>query len=257
MGDIALSKAEYTVGTQLIDLLREMNEDLSKNYGELNVVVSALDAKLRKDNRILIAPNDPSLAQNVPKLTIEYTDETGAWHSTSATLTETLHIGERSTFGKLVQKPGDVIWSASVIVGQWSMVFVVAVLYGLVVLWTLKQWQGMEGKFKNWGEITTDRFGPLGFVVAVIVYMVFWVFRLPSDFISPSSPDGWMVKWIVAATSAFAPIPGFLVQSIIWMTVVRNLGRPAGATMAQSANDIAGAANAMTSFKGLKNPLHK
>ena len=252
MGDIALSKAEYTVGTQKIDLLSEMNDELSKNYGELNVVVSALDAKLRKDNRILVPPNDPSLAQNVPKLTIEYTDERGAYHVASSTLTETLHIGERSAFGKIVQKPGDILWSASLVVGQWSMVFIVATLYGLVVLWTLKQWEFMQGKFKNWGDITTARFGPLGYVVGVIIYMLFWIFRLPSDFISPTSPDGWMLKWVVAASSAFAPIPGFLVQCIIWMTVVRNLGKGPAPSPGASIVDAGSSIKALAAAKVLR-----
>jgi hypothetical protein len=254
MGDIVLKKAEYVVGSQLIDLMNEMNADLEKNYGELNVVVSALDAKLRKDNRIAIPPNDPSLAQSIPKLTIEYIDSEGSWHIATAELPETLHIGERTAFGKMIQKPGDVLWSTSIVVGQWTMVFVVATMYALVVLWTFKQWEFMQGKFEHWNDVSVERFGPIGFVIAVIVYGLFWIFRLPSDFLNPSAPDGWMLKWFVMATSAIAPIPGFLIEFIIWMTVVRNLGKGSspspGASVVAATDALSGLAGKLPS--GLK-----
>ena len=246
MGDITLISADYTVGTQTITLLNEMNEELAKNYGELNVVVSALDAKLRKDNRIVVAANDPSLAQNVPVLTIKYADREGGWHIVTGKLTDTVKIGERSVYGKMVQKPGEILWSSSLVVGQWMMVFVVVTMWALVVLWSWMQTRGMEGKFTEWSSITMARFGPIGFVIAVLIYMLFWIVRLPGDIIgnlmSEKPPDGWLLKPFVAAASAYAPIPGFLVQTIIWMTVVRNLGKPAGATMTDNTNAALGAA---------------
>jgi hypothetical protein len=224
MGDITLSKANYVVADQEIDLLNHMNAELAKNYGELNVVVFDLDTKLRADNRITTAADSILLVASPPKLTVEYTDETGGWHRATADIHETLHIGERSAYGKAVQKPGDLIWSASLVAGQWLMYFVVATLYGLVVLWTWTQWKGMEGKFVNWSEITTVKFGPLGFVIAAIIYMIFGAFRYPSRFLSMDGGDGWMVKLVMTGLSAYAPIPGLLVQMIVWFTVVRNLG---------------------------------
>jgi hypothetical protein len=226
MGDITLSKAKYVVADQELDLLEEMNAELTKNYGELNVVVSALDVKLRADHRITTPADSVILAASPPKLTVEYTDETGAWHRAEANIRETIRIGERSAYGKAIQKPGDVVWSASLVAGKWMMVFVVAMIYGLIVLWTWIQWKGMEGKFTDWMGITTDRFGPLGFVVAAIIFVLFAIFRYPSRFLIPSGGDGWMLKLLITALSAYAPIPGLLVQMIIWFTVVRNLGRP-------------------------------
>jgi hypothetical protein len=248
MGDITLISANYTVGTQSIALLNEMNEELTKNYGELNIVVSALDAKLRKDNRITMAANDPSLAQNVPLLTIKYADKEGSWHIKEANLNETLTIGERSVFGKMVQKPGEILWSSSLVVGQWMMLFVAVTMWALVVLWSWTQTRGMEGKFTEWSTITMARFGPIGFVIAVIIYMLFYIVRIPCEVIgnwmSEKPPDGWILKAFMAAASGYAPIPGFLVQTIIWMTVVRNLGKPAGETMLGNTTAALGAAGA-------------
>jgi hypothetical protein len=263
MGDITLISADYTVGTQTISLLNEMNEELTKNYGELNVVVSALDAKLRKDNRIVVPVNDPSLAQNVPVLTIKYADKEGAWHIATGKLTDTVKIGERSVYGKMVQKPGEILWSSSLVVGQWMMVFVVVTMWALVVLWSWMQTRGMEGKFTEWSSITMARFGPIGFVIAVIIYILFYIVRIPCELIGNlmgGAPDGWILKAFMAAGSAYAPIPGFLVQTIIWMTVVRNLGKPAGATMTDNASgavDAAAAALGSKGAAGLLNHLHK
>jgi hypothetical protein len=256
MGEtITLLTAEYTVGSQGIVLLNEMNEELVKNYGELTVDVSALDAKLRDANRIIVAKNDPSLAQNIPALTINYVDKEGGWHTKTAKLTETLTIGERSVFGKMVQKPGEILWSSSLVVGQWMMVFVVVTMWALVVLWSWMQTRGMEGKFTDWSTITTARFGPIGFVIAVLIYILFYIVRIPCELLgrlmSETPPDGWILKAFMAAASAYAPIPGFLVQTIIWMTVVRNLGKPAGATMTDNASGAVDAA------AGLLNRLHK
>lgn len=249
MGDITLISAVYTVGNQDIGLLNEMNEELAKNYGELNIVVSALDAKLRKVNRIPETLDSTSLAQGVPKLTIKYADKEGSWHIKEANLNETLTIGERSVFGKMVQKPGEILWSSSLVVGQWMMLFVAVTMWALVVLWSWTQTRGMEGKFTEWSTITMARFGPIGFVIAVIIYMLFYIVRIPCEVIgnwmSEKPPDGWILKAFMAAASAYAPIPGFLVQTIIWMTVVRNLGKPAGATMVDNAAGAMGAATAL------------
>ena len=261
MGDITLSKATYVVADQELDLLEQMNTELKKNYGELNVVVAALDAKLREDHRITTAADSSILAANLPKLTVEYTDETGAWHRAEANIRETLHIGERSAYGKAIQKPGDLIWSASLVAGKWMMVFVVATLYGLIVLWTWIQWKGMEGEFKDWNTITMDKFGGLGFVVAVLIYGIFGLFRYPSRFISPSGGDGWMVKLVMTGLSAYAPIPGLLTQMIIWFTVVRNLKNSAGTSLADGAaaavNAVGNIAAAANTVKGLKLPHPK
>jgi hypothetical protein len=255
MGDITLLKATYVVADQEFDLLEHMNTELTKNYGELHIVVAALDTKLRAENRITTAADSSILAAGPPKLTVEYTDETGAWHRATATIRETLHIGERSTYGKAVQKPGDLIWSASLVAGKWMMVFVVATLYGLIVLWTWMQWKGMEGKFIEWNDVTMDKFGGLGFVVAVLIYGLFAIFRYPSRFISPSGGDGWMLKLVMTALSAYAPIPGVLTQMIIWFTVVRNLGRPAGMSLEATGAAAMGVASNLASLKGLKLPL--
>jgi hypothetical protein len=123
------------------------------------------------------------------------------------------------------------------------MIFVVATLYGLIVLWTWTQWKGMEGKFTDWTEITSTRFGPLGFVIAVLVYGIFYIFRYPGKFISSTAPDGWMVKLFMTALSAYAPIPGVLTQMIIWFTIVRNLGNATPPSALQGANAALGVAS--------------
>jgi hypothetical protein len=243
MGDITLSKATYVVGDQEIDLIDQMNTQLAKNYGELTVIVATLDSKLREDRRITTAADSSVLASNLPKLTVEYTDQTGAFHRASANIRETLRIGERSAYGKVVQKPGDLLWNASLVAGQWLMVFVVATLYGLVVLWTYTQWKSMEGKFVEWSDITTTRFGPLGFVIAVLVYGVFAIFRYPSRFLSPTGGDGWMVKLVMTGLSAYAPIPGLLTQMIIWFTIVRNLGKVTSPSVLPGADAALGVAS--------------
>jgi len=141
------------------------------------------------------------------------------------------------------------------------MVFVVVTGWALVVLWSWMQTRGMEGKFKVWNDITMDRFGPIGFVIAVLIYMLFYIVRIPCEFFgkmaSSDPPDGWILKMLMAAASGYAPIPGFLVQTIIWMTVVRNLGKPAGPTMADNASAAMGAvgnlADAANKLKTLKN----
>ena len=140
------------------------------------------------------------------------------------------------------------------------MVFVVATLYGLIVLWTWIQWKGMEGKFIEWNDVTMDKFGGLGFVVAVLIYGLFAIFRYPSRFISPSGGDGWMLKLVMTALSAYAPIPGVLTQMIIWFTVVRNLARPAGTSLADTgaaAMGAMGAAAKAAKSLGVKLPLPK
>ena len=259
MGDITLLKATYVVADQELDLLEHMNTELTKNYGELHVVVAALDTKLRADHRITTPADSTILAASLPKLTVDYIDETGAFHRATATIRETLHIGERSAYGKAVQKPGDLIWSASLVAGKWMMVFVVATLYGLIVLWTWMQWKGMEGKFIEWNDVTMDKFGGLGFVVAVLIYGLFAIFRYPSRFLSPSGGDGWMLKLVMTALSAYAPIPGLLTQMIIWFTVVRNLGR-SGTSLADTgaaAMGAMGAAAKTAQALGVKLPIPK
>ena len=252
MGDITLSKAIYVVADQELDLLEQMNTQLTKNYGELEVIVSALDAKLREDHRITTPADSTILAASLPKLTVEYTDETGAFHRAEANIRETLHIGERSAYGKAVQKPGDLIWSASVVAGKWMMVFVVATLYGLIVLWTWTQWKGMEGQFTDWSSISMDRFGGLGFVIAVIIYGLFAIFRYPSKFLSMGGGDGWILKLVMTAASAYAPIPGMLVQMIVWFTIVRNLGKPSSPSVLPGADALGMASSALGSkFSGL------
>jgi len=245
MGDITLISATYLLDnqSQSINLLNEMNEELAKNYGELDIVVSTLDAKLRKNDRI------PKTTAPGGTLSITYADKEGAWHIKEADLNGTIKIGERSVFGKMVQKPGQILWSSSLVIGQWMMVFVVVTGWALVVLWSWMQTRGMEGKFKDWSTITMDRFGPIGFVIAVLIYMLFYIVRIPCEFFgkmaSSDPPDGWILKMLMAAASGYAPIPGFLVQTIIWMTVVRNLGKPAGATMADNASAAMGSAKSL------------
>jgi hypothetical protein len=79
MGDITIVSAAYVVGTQSIDVADIIEEIRSKNYGEINLPITKLDADLRKDNRIVLAATDPTLALTPPRITVEYTDERGAW----------------------------------------------------------------------------------------------------------------------------------------------------------------------------------
>jgi hypothetical protein len=64
-----------------------------------------------------------------------------------------------------------------------------------------------------------------------------------------------MLKLVMTALSAYAPIPGVLTQMIIWFTVVRNLGRPAGMSLEATGAAAMGVASNLASLKGLKLPL--
>ena len=98
-----------------------------------------------------------------------------------------------------------------------------------------------------------DKFGGLGFVVAVLIYGLFAIFRYPSRFLSPSGGDGWMLKLFMTALSAYAPIPGLLTQMIIWFTVVRNLGKPSSPSVLPGADAALGMASSAlgSRFSGL------
>jgi len=239
MGDTTIVSATYVVGTQSIDVADIIEEIRSKNYGEINLPITKLDADLRKDNRIALAANDPTLALTPPRITVEYTDERGAWHTISSTLTETLKIGQRSTFGTLIQKPFDALWQVAMTVGKGQMIFVIAMGYALVVLWTYKQWEYMQEPFKPMvgsvgnpgmmGENYAEKFGPLGKWIALAIFTIFvggeFLSEKIAKFFKPTQPWGysWVTKLFPTIISAFAPIYGFVTQFILWVMIVKNI----------------------------------
>jgi len=232
MGSVLVLNAEYVVGNQAIDVSDYVTTQQGANYGAIKFPVNKMDEDLRKAHRIAAPPpaDAAALALNPPRLTINYTDESGAYHTVSYTITEMVDIGERSAFGKFVQKPGDVLYDVGLTAAKGQFVFVFALMWALVVVWAYNQWGFLQDQFVN-GNITStinDRLGVLGKYVALFVY---WIFTYGSAIGKPLEmllggvdvKRGWIVKFIFALFAALTPVTSFLFQFLIWFTLVQTL----------------------------------
>lgn len=228
MGGVTVTSAKYVIGDQTIDVSEQVTDSQSRNYGEIVMIVSKLDADLRKNNQIAIPADSDTLKLTPPKLTVEYLDDRGLWHTKSATLSETLDIGERSAFGKFVQKPGDVLWGIGITAAKAQFLFIVVFVWVLVVLGTYRQWQFIEGAMQTSGiarkttPYTDTNYGLVGQWVVWGISKLYDAFYYPSIWFSfgYNLPDGWPVKVLMSIGSAVAPISGFIVQIMIWFTAV-------------------------------------
>jgi hypothetical protein len=230
MGDILILNAEYTVGGQQIDVSDYVTQQQGANYGAIDFAVQKLDDDLRKDHRISIPADDPSLKLAVPRLTINYTDESGAYHTASYVLTEKVDVGERSSIGKFIQKPGDILWGVGLTVAKGQYLFGLVLVWALVVLWAFKQWEYLELAFRK-GAIDGslhDEFGVLGKFMAVLVYTIFTYGNLLGKpfqiLLGGAEPiPGWIVKYIFSAFAVLTPVSSFFVQFLVWFTLVQTL----------------------------------
>ena len=228
MGGVTVTSAKYVIGDQTIDVSEQVTDSQSRNYGEIVMIVSKLDADLRKNNQIAIPADSDTLKLTPPKLTVEYLDDRGLWHTKSATLSETLDIGERSAFGKFVQKPGDVLWGIGITAAKAQFLFIVVLGWTLVVLWTYRQWQFIEGAMQpraiaRTNAYTEKNYGLVGQWVVLGISKLYDLFYYPSvwlGIIFRNPPEGWLVKVLMSIGSAVAPISGFIVQIMIWFTAV-------------------------------------
>lgn len=226
MGGITVTVANYVVGPQVIDVSDYLEQERWKNFGEIKFAVAKLDAFLRSDNRITLAPDSTVLASSPPNLHVEYTDETGAFHSLDAGLNDTLDIGEQSFIGKLIRKPGAILWDLGIMTGNVFFIFVFAMTWALTVLWSLKQWEFIANNLPREGPY--DRFGLLGHWVAVATNAFLRTMDTPSKFLGPfvgvvPAPYSWLTKWFFAFLTALSPVPGFFFQLLIWITLVQTL----------------------------------
>jgi len=231
-GAVLILNAEYVVGNQAIDVSDYVTTQQGANYGAIKFPVQKMDEDLRKAHRIYAPPpaDAAALALNPPRLTINFTDQSGAYHTVSYTLTETVDIGERSAFGKFVQKPGDVLWDVGLTAAKGQFVFVFVLIWALIVVWSYKQWSFLQEQFGN-GNITSttnDRLGILGKYVALFVY---WIFHYGTSLGKPFEmllggvdvKRGWIVKFIFTFFAALTPVTSFLFQFLIWFTLVQTL----------------------------------
>jgi len=265
MGGVTVTSAKYAIGDQTIDVSEQVTDSQSRNYGEIVMIVSKLDGDLRKNNQIAIPADSDTLKLTPPKLTVEYLDERGLWHTKSATLSETLDIGERSAFGKFVQKPGDVLWGIGITAAKAQFLFIVVFAWVLVVLGTYRQWQFIEkamqsGAIARTTAYTDINYGLVGQWVVWGISKLYDAFYYPSIWLSfgYDLPDGWPVKVLMSIGSAVAPISGFIVQIMIWFTAVvpiQELKTRVPVTIASTAGDaVNGVADAAAAALGSRVP---
>uniref|UniRef100_A0A6C0AJG9 Uncharacterized protein n=1 Tax=viral metagenome TaxID=1070528 RepID=A0A6C0AJG9_9ZZZZ len=231
-GAVLILNADYVVGNQEIDVSDYVTTQQGANYGAINFPVQKMDDDLRAAHRISAPPpaDAAAIALNPPRLTVNYTDSSGAYHTVSYTITETVDIGERSAFGKFVQKPGDVLWSIGLTAAKGQFLFIFVLVWALVVVWSYKQWGFLQDAYlnQNIGPTTDDRLGVLGKYVGLFVYFVFKYGSLigkPFEMLLGGADvkSGWIVKFIFALLAALTPVSSFLFQFLIWFTLVQTL----------------------------------
>jgi len=234
MGKVTLIRATYTVpGQGPIDVLEMLTENQSKNYGAVDIAVSKIDGDLRNDNRITVDKNSDALKFSPPILAVDYADEKNAYHHQEFSLADVVRIGDRTTFGKFSQKPGEVLWEMGITAAKGQFVFVIVLGWTLVVVWTYKQFQFLQESFSPSGPAasppyTPEKYGVLGQWVMYGLYCVFLGMNFPSQsvgvFFGKDRPSySWMTKFLFAVLSALAPVAGFLFQTLIWFTAVQQI----------------------------------
>jgi hypothetical protein len=260
MGDVKLTKADYIVGTQTIDVLTVLNKLKAENYGAIELSVSKLDAILRKDNRISTPPDAEALKLTPPRLVVDYTDEDGIPHhidktgsppaatalppQTAAKETfdgdgeDTVAIGKRSLFGKLIQTPMAILKDMGSFAARGSFLFALGLFWAVVVIWTYTQWSyiGIEltpNKGAAWNPIyyTNENYGFFSkYVISLTALIVGGLAALCTftkldelipKFVGVTPVYGWLMRGLMTISSGVAPIAGFFLQLMIWVTVVR------------------------------------
>lgn len=228
MPSILILSARYVIGQQDIDVSQYINEKLSANYGMLDFPVKVLDDHLRADNQIMPI-DEAALILSPGRLTINYGDPIGAFHTVTYKYGEQVHIGERSALGKLLQKPQQILWDIGLTAAKGQFFFVVVFGWALVVMWTYTQWQFLEEAFDpskrgpaSTGEYTEDKYGVLGQWVMFAIYKLL-SFMDGVNKITVGWPYAWPTKVIFAVLSGLAPVAGFFFELMIWFTAVSSI----------------------------------
>jgi hypothetical protein len=228
MGDILILSASYVVGDQDIDVTSYVTTQQGANYGAINFPVQQMDDDLRKKNMVVLEKDADPLKLTPPRLTINYTDTAGAYHSVAKKLGEVVDIGERSSFGKFVQKPGDVLYDVGLTAAKGQFLFVFVLSWALVVMWTYKQWDFLQGAYND-NLITgtvNDSFGLLGKYVGIVIFYLFdygAILGKPFGSFFPGAAAGWPIKFIFSLFSALTPVSSFFLNFLIWFTLVQSL----------------------------------
>jgi hypothetical protein len=228
MGEILILRAKYVVGDQEIDVISYLTTQQSANYGAINFPVQQMDEDLRKKNMIVLAKDADPLKLTPPVLTITYTDEAGAHRSLTKKLGEVVDIGERSSFGKFVQKPGDVLYDFGLTAAKGQFLFVFILAWALVVVWSYKQWEFLQGAYngRNITSSINDSLGLLGKYVGIAVFYLFdyvSIVELPFKGFVPLAARGWTIKFIFSLFAALTPVSSFFFNFLIWFTLVQSL----------------------------------
>lgn len=253
MGEVKLTKADYIVGTQTLDVMDILNKIKAENYGAIELPMAKLDADLRKDNRITTPADSEALRLTPPRLVVEYTDEKGIPHHIdkvgSATPpailkenfddgSDTVTIGKRTTFGMLVQTPSEILKDIGMFAAKGSFLFAFALFWTIMVIWTYTQWTyiGIEltpgsGAAGNPTMYTTDNFGILAKYVVGLTALVMGglatlceyskINAVITTYLGSAPVYGWLMRAIMTITTGFAPVAGLFLQMMVWFTVVR------------------------------------
>jgi hypothetical protein len=255
MGEVKLTKAEYIVGTQTLDVMDLLEKIKDENYGAIELPMAKLDEDLRKDNRITTPADAEALRLTPPRLVVDYVDEKGIPHHIEKTGAaqaaplppakekfedgkDTVAIGGRSTFGRLIQTPYEIFKDMGMFAARGSFLFGFALFWTVVVIWTYTQWTyicieltPLEGAAGNPNEYTTENLGILSKYIVGLTALAMGALAALCEYLKINdviarylkSPPvyGWLMRGVMTITSGFAPIAGFFLQLMFWFTVVR------------------------------------
>lgn len=254
MGEVKLTKAEYTVGTQTLDVMDMLEKIKAENYGAIELPMAKLDADLRKDNRITTPADAEALRLTPPRLVVEYTDEKGIPHQIDKTgsaqapspptkekfegKNDTVAIGGRTMFGRLIQTPSEIFKDMGMFAAKGSFLFGFALFWTVMVIWTYTQWTyiGVEltpisGVAGDPRVYTTENFGIFSKYVIGLTALGMGAFAalceitkldgVIAKYVGIVPVYGWLMRAIMTMATGFAPIAGFFLQLMVWFTIVR------------------------------------
>lgn len=254
MGEVKLTKADYIVGTQTLDVLDVLNKLKSENYGAIELSMPKLDELLRKDSRISTPADAEALRLTPPRLVVDYTDEKGIPHHIDKVGSaqpppvptkehfeggdDTVAIGGRSMFGRLIQTPSEIFKDMGMFAAKGSFLFGFALFWTVMVIWTYTQWTyigieltPMTGAAGDPTKYTTENLGifskyvvgltALGMAALAALCKYSKIDATVAKYVEGTPVYGWLMRAIMTITTGFAPIAGLFLQLMIWFTVVR------------------------------------
>jgi len=254
MGEVKLTKADYIVGTQTLDVRDILEKIKAENYGAIELPMAKLDADLRKDNRIVTPADAEALRLTPPRLVVDYTDEKGIPHHIDKVGSaqpppvptkekfedggDKVAIGGRSVFGRLIQTPSEIFKDMGMFAAKGSFLFGFALFWTVMVIWTYTQWTyigieltPMEGAAGDPTKYTTENLGIFSKYVVGLTALVMGALAALCEYskinatlakyVGGTPVYGWLMRAIMTITTGFAPIAGLFLQLMIWFTVVR------------------------------------